>query len=357
MANSNFIVKNGLTVGNVVIDAATSNITGVNNLAFASGTNGILASGNSNVLVVANGNVTVSSAGNANVLVVTGTGANISGTANITGNANIGNVGTGTIIATTANLTTINSGLLQNSTSNVTVTSAGNVSVFVAGNATARTIFTSTGANISGTANITGNANVGNLGATAVVATTLAGNLTTAAQPNVTSLGTLTGLTIQGQTTSYQIAPAANATYSLGNATNYWTTMYGQATTAQYADVAELYKSDAPYSPGTVLDFGGTHEVTICGTPMSTRVAGVVSTNPALRMNSVLVADNKVELALLGRVPTRVVGPVSKGDMMVSAGNGYAMACSSPAIGSVIGKALEDFSAAEGIIEVVVGRL
>ena len=400
MANSNFIVKNGLTVGNVVIDAASGNISGVGNLALTGTITGItgIADGNSNVTIAPNSNVGISVAGNANVLVVTGTGANITGTANISGNANTGNLGTGTIIATTANLTTINSGLLQNSTSNVTVTSAGNVSTFIGGNTTAQLVVTATGANIAGTANVAGNANVGNLGTGTIIATTanlttinsgllqnstsnvtvtsagnvsvfVAGNATartifTSTGANIAGTANITGataiggaLSITAQTTSYQIAPAANATYSLGNATNYWTTMYGQATTAQYADVAELYESDAPYSPGTVLDFGGTHEVTICGTPLSTRVAGVVSTNPALRMNSVLVADNKVELALLGRVPTRVVGPVSKGDMMVSAGNGYAMACSSPAIGSVIGKALEDFSAAEGIIEVVVGRL
>jgi hypothetical protein len=51
-----------------------------------------------------------------------------------------------------------------------------------------------------------------------------------------------------------------------------------------------------------------------------------------------------------------VVGPVRKGDMMVAAGLGRARAEAEPKVGSVIGKALEDFDGAEGTIEVVVGR-
>jgi hypothetical protein len=74
-------------------------------------------------------------------------------------------------------------------------------------------------------------------------------------------------------------------------------------------------------------------------------------------MNSGLNVPNTVVLALTGRVPTRVVGPVRKGQMMVSAGNGHAQACTAPAMGTVIGKALENFDGETGIIEVVVGRL
>jgi hypothetical protein len=74
-------------------------------------------------------------------------------------------------------------------------------------------------------------------------------------------------------------------------------------------------------------------------------------------MNSQLEGEHVVEVALLGRVPCKVVGPVAKGDMMVSAGNGRARAEANPKLGSVIGKALENFSGSEGVIEVVVGRL
>jgi hypothetical protein len=74
-------------------------------------------------------------------------------------------------------------------------------------------------------------------------------------------------------------------------------------------------------------------------------------------MNTSLTGDNVVALALQGRVPCKVQGTVRKGDMMVSAGNGQARAEANPRVGSVIGKALEDFDGLEGIIEVVVGRV
>jgi hypothetical protein len=74
-------------------------------------------------------------------------------------------------------------------------------------------------------------------------------------------------------------------------------------------------------------------------------------------MNSMLKADHVTALALSGRVPALVMGTVRKGDMMVSAGNGHAQACATPAMGTVIGKALQDFNGSSGIIEIVVGRM
>lgn len=150
---------------------------------------------------------------------------------------------------------------------------------------------------------------------------------------------------------------SANATANIGGATAYFNTVFGKATTAQYADLAELYSADANYAPGTVLVFGGNNEVTVSIVPADPRVAGVVSTNPAHLMNSVLESEHKVAVALTGRVPTSVVGTVRKGDMMVTAGNGYAQASAAPAMGTVIGKALENFDGVSGTIEVVVGRL
>jgi hypothetical protein len=74
-------------------------------------------------------------------------------------------------------------------------------------------------------------------------------------------------------------------------------------------------------------------------------------------MNSGLQGNHTIAVALTGRVPTSVVGAVVKGDMMVAAGNGRARAEDNPILGSVIGKALEDFNGTEGMIEIVVGRL
>ena len=84
-------------------------------------------------------------------------------------------------------------------------------------------------------------------------------------------------------------------------------------------------------------------------------VAGVISTNPAYLMN-----DNDpsmLPVALMGRVPCRVTGPIQKGAMLVSNGDGTARMERNPQMGSVIGKALETIGDGVGVIEVVVGRL
>jgi hypothetical protein len=152
------------------------------------------------------------------------------------------------------------------------------------------------------------------------------------------------------------IVPTANLTYNLGSVSSWWSTFYGVSTQAKYADLAENYQADSNYPPGTVLEFGGTQEVTIA-TEMTKRVAGVVSSNPAHLMNGGLQGTNVVPMALQGRVPCKVTGPIQKGDLMVSAGFGYARADNDAQLGQVIGKALADFSGAKGQIEIVVGRL
>jgi len=133
-------------------------------------------------------------------------------------------------------------------------------------------------------------------------------------------------------------------------------TFIGTATSARYADLAENYTADSAYEYGTVLDFGGDCEVTI-SSENSTRIAGIVSQNPAYLMNSELESTYVVPVALQGRVYCKVKGSVRKGDMLVSAGNGFAKAENSPKIGSVIGKSIENFDGEQGLIEVVVGRV
>jgi len=131
----------------------------------------------------------------------------------------------------------------------------------------------------------------------------------------------------------------------------------GTATSADYADLAECYTADDEYSPGTVVSFGGDNEITLSRQDGDVTVAGVVSTDPAYLMNTKLKSVYITKLALTGRVPCHVQGTVTKGAMMVSAGNGRARAEANPKIGSVIGKALESFNGEFGTIEIVVGRL
>ena len=127
---------------------------------------------------------------------------------------------------------------------------------------------------------------------------------------------------------------------------------------ATYADLAEFYEGDKEYEAGTVLVFGGEKEVTTTTQMNDTRSAGVVTTDPAYVMNAEQKGI-KVCLALAGRVPCKVVGRVKKGDMLTtSATPGYAVKATSPTLGSIIGKALEDKDYGEaGVIQVAVGRV
>jgi hypothetical protein len=579
-------------LGTTTLIATTGNITTINS--------GLMKNSTSNITIASASNVSTFIGGNATAqFVVTATGANIPGTANVVGNANVGNLGTATAIITTGNITTINSGLMQNGNSNITITANANISHFVTGNATSQLTVTATGANIPGTANVTGNANVGNLGTSqvlasanittpqfisnvasgtaplvvtsptrvanlnvdqsnianyanvvtqttgtfyptmvsanstanyqlgsnanlsfavstgtlsatlfsgngssltaiaganitgivpnanvatygavtaqssgiyypifvnasttgnyahasnatisanlangAIIATTFtgalsgaattAGSVTTNAQGNITSVGTLTGLTIGNATANAVFGNGtivlnsglitgngnglsslvganvtgnvANATYAvsagtagtvttnaqpnitsvstsftnltfanaqtisgnnmtlttgantlLGTITGNWSLSAGSKLQATYADLAEYYEADNEYEPGTVLEFGGHKEVTLAES-LTPRVAGVVSTNPAYVMNSTCEGEHIVAIALQGRVPCKVRGPIRKGDMLVSAGGGFARPSTIPLMGTVIGKSLENFEG-EGIIEVAVGRL
>lgn len=158
------------------------------------------------------------------------------------------------------------------------------------------------------------------------------------------------------------IIPDTAEQYNLGISTSKWKNIYtnfliGTATTAQYADLAEKYTADAEYEVGTVVIFGGSKEITIADQPGTTKIAGIISNKPAYLMNSELKSESVAIVALQGRVPCKVIGPIRKGDMLISAGNGKAMACKNPEIGAVIGKSLADFDEKEGIVEVVVGRL
>ena len=149
----------------------------------------------------------------------------------------------------------------------------------------------------------------------------------------------------------------SNAVGNIGSSTTYFNTVFAKATTAQYADVAEMYEADQIIEPGTVVCFGGSKEVTMCKEDSCQKVAGVISTNPSYLMNSGQTGDYVVPVALTGRVPCKVTGIVRKGDMMVATSNGRARAESDPKIGSVIGKSLADFDGQDGVIEVVVGRI
>ena len=137
-------------------------------------------------------------------------------------------------------------------------------------------------------------------------------------------------------------------------------TVFAKATSAQYADLAEMYVADADYAPGTVLEFGGNNEVTTTTESHSTRVAGIVSTNPSYLMNANQPGEHVVAVALTGRVPCQVQGPVKKGDVLVSSNiPGVAQRIGTNwQPGCTVGKAMETIESTEvQVIEVAVGRL
>ena len=148
----------------------------------------------------------------------------------------------------------------------------------------------------------------------------------------------------------------ANATYNLGSTTQWWNTFYGVSTQAKYADLAENYTADAEYTPGTVVVFGGTAEITTTTQDHDSRIAGVISTNPAYLMNAAVPG---LPVALQGRAPCLVLGPVSKGDLLTScnlAGVAQKLDKSKFEHGCIIGKSLADINSSEiCLIEIVVG--
>jgi hypothetical protein len=141
------------------------------------------------------------------------------------------------------------------------------------------------------------------------------------------------------------LVPSANVTVDLGTTTAWFRNIYGTSVQAKYADLAERYAADAEYSPGTVVELGGTHEITAVKRELSDAVFGVISTAPAYLMNAESGLDaTHPPVAMVGRVPVRTTGIVRKGDRLVSAGNGLARAAAADELTAwnVIGRALED---------------
>jgi hypothetical protein len=326
-------------LGTVV--SVTGNITGGNVTATTGLTAGTLSLAG-NTITSTDSIITIDPA-------TTGTGGAviIQGNLSVTGNVtyiNSNNV--------TTNDLTIN---VANNAATAAAANGGGIEVGPAGaqyasltyNSTSNVWIVSNGANVTGALSASGNVTGGNI---------LTGGL-------ISSTGAITGGALTGSSLTVStgnitlgniINANGNAVGNIGSSSNYFNTIFGKATTAQYADLAENYLGDAKYAPGTVLDFDGEQEVTLSTLDSSKRVAGVVSTNPAHLMNSTLDGAHVTAVALAGRVPTRVTGKIAKGDLMVSAGNGRARAEANPATGTVIGKALENFDGGEGTIEIVI---
>jgi hypothetical protein len=156
------------------------------------------------------------------------------------------------------------------------------------------------------------------------------------------------------------ITPAANAAVNLGSTTAWFANIYGVSMQAKYADLAERFEADAEYEAGTVVEMGGTAEITAASTDLSENVFGVISTKAAYLMNAGSGNDiTHPPVAVSGRVPVKVTGKIRKGDRLVSAGNGIARAGTKSEITpwNVIGRALQDketegFGTIEAIVKI-----
>jgi len=165
------------------------------------------------------------------------------------------------------------------------------------------------------------------------------------------------GISFTGRVNT-SVLPTTNNTYDLGSSSLKWSTIYATtgdlvAVAAEYADLAERYEADNVYVSGTVVKIGGDKEVTLAYS--NDEIFGVISTDPAVLMNkSAGTNETHPAIALIGRVPVRVKGKVTKGQKLIVGEPGVAVAANGPVDRDlVIGKALENkYTEEESLIEV-----
>jgi len=387
--NTNFpTIYPGITVTKSASSTLAGNVTNTGNLTLSAG-------GATTVTVTSSGaNIAGYLTGSGNI-----TGGNLlsGGTAIVTGSIIGGNLGTGGTITATGNITggnIITAGVFQSAS----VSSTGNIDggnlrtvglVTATGNVTGGNVISGAlvqGTNLSATANVQG----GNLRTSGLISAT--GNITSSgnidaiyfvgngsqltgisaavsvtkiqngtSEANVGASGgninfniggtsnvmvvSGTGITLTGLTTPSIAKSGSNAVGNIGSSSNYFNQVFAQATTALYADVAERFEADEVMDPGTVVELGGAKEITRSRTDLSENVFGVISTRPAFTMNGGAGQnDTHPPVAMTGRVPVKVVGRITKGDRLVSAGNGIARAAlpGEPTPFNVIGRSLVD---------------
>ena len=85
-------------------------------------------------------------------------------------------------------------------------------------------------------------------------------------------------------------------------------TINGTAYRAQWGDLAEYYLTDKEYPKGTLVQFGGEKEITIA----TNKVNAVITSEPGFVLNN--EQKDSQAIALIGRVPVRIIGKVKKFD-------------------------------------------
>ena len=368
------VASTGVFVTGLV--SATGNITAPNFIG-----NVIPPAGGS---VSTTGNITGGNLLTGGIMSATGnaTGGNLitGGLATVTGNVQGGNIRTVGLVSATGNITGGNvlfgSGIVSG-TGNITGGNLlfGSGIVSGTGNITGGNVLFGSG-RVSGVGNVSAGFFLGNgsqlTGLSSAVSVTKIENGTS--EGNVTSSGgniaftiggignvmvlATTGAIVTGLSTPSIEKTGTNAVGNIGSASSYFNRLFATATTALYADVAERFAADEELAPGTVVELGGTAEITKSQQDLSENVFGVISTRAAYLMNGGAGEDDThPPVAMTGRVPVQVIGVVRKGDRLVSAGSGMARAAQpgEATAFNVIGRALVDkLTPGPGTIEAIV---
>ena len=376
LAVNNSIIANVASTGVFVtgLVSATGNITAPNFIG-----NVIPPAGGS---VSTTGNITGGNLLTGGIMSATGnaTGGNLitGGIATVTGNVNGGNLITGGLATVTGNVTggNVTTGGLITATGNITggnLRTGGQVSA--TGNITGGNVLFGSG-RVSGVGNVSAGYFLGNgsaltglssaVSVTKIESGTSEGNVTSSGGNIAFTIGGIgnvmvlatTGAIVTGLSTPSIEHTGTNAVGNIGSSASYFNRLFATATTALYADVAERFAADEELAPGTVVELGGTAEITRSQQDLSENVFGVISTRAAYLMNGGAGEDNThPPVAMTGRVPVQVVGVVRKGDRLVSAGSGVARAAQpgEATAFNVIGRALVDKpTTGPGTIEAIV---
>jgi hypothetical protein len=398
MTTRNFRVHNGISVGDVVIDASTNKISGLSvtapsdpgDVATKKYVDDSLSGLSQNSISQGDSSVTVSDSGTGTITIAADGGTVLSAAAaatTITASGNI-NLTAGADVAIPNNVGVLfgtGGEKIESDGTNLTITSTGDTTLSTTGTTT-----------ISGNTYIGGNLTVA--GTETIISTQnleVEDNII-AVNANVSSAANMprfSGMHIHRGTGSsateldlymvwdeaYDVSGGSGlgGTFSfLGSSheegtgtpnTGSYTLadlrcniIEATATTAQYADIAERFEADAPITPGAVVMLGGSAEITETAEELSDRVFGVISTQPAYMMNNGAGNnDTHPFVAMTGRTPVRVTGEVRKGDRLVSSSiKGTARAASAGETINpfhVIGRALEDkFDSEIGLVNCVV---
>jgi hypothetical protein len=141
--------------------------------------------------------------------------------------------------------------------------------------------------------------------------------------------------------------PTADNQFTIGNSSYRWAAIYsvlfqGTSVQAEYADLAEKYtiEDEDKIEIGDVIIISDKEEFDgkKCDKDKSHLVIGVVSSNPAFVMNN---NSKGIPITLRGRTYCKVIGPVRKGDSLVTTKNGCARSISKNYNKYVFAKALQ----------------